>query len=78
MYRGAAVPALVGTYLFGDLCTGGIFRLNANQPQPWSKQMELAYFPIQISSFGEDAAGELYVADIENGTIYRIVDASLP
>ena len=28
--------------------------------------------PSYISSFGQDAAGELYVVDFSNGTIYRI------
>ena len=78
VYRGKSAPGLVGAYIFGDYCTGGVFALRGSAPQPWSQKLELAYSPIKISSFGEDAAGELYVADIQGGTIYRVVDGSLP
>jgi len=63
VYRGRAVPALAGVYIFGDLCTGGVFALRSSAEQAWSSQLELGYQPIKISSFGEDAAGEMYVAD---------------
>jgi hypothetical protein len=33
----------------------------------------LAEMGISASAFGEDADGEVYVADLEGGTIYRIV-----
>jgi glucose/arabinose dehydrogenase len=78
VYRGSAIPSLTGAYIFGDLCTGGVFAVRGSAAQPWSKQLELGYQPIKISSFGEDLAGELYVADIQSGVIYRITDASLP
>jgi glucose/arabinose dehydrogenase len=78
VYRGKSVPGLVGTYVFGDYCTGGVFALTGSPQQGWSKRMELSYQPIKISSFGEDPAGELYVVDIQGGTIYRVVDGSLP
>ena len=78
VYRGSAIPALAGAYIFGDLCTGGVFALRGSAAQPWSKQLELGFQPIRISSFGEDPAGELYVVDIQGGVIYRITDASLP
>jgi hypothetical protein len=78
VYRGKAVPALVGTYLFGDLCTGGVYALVGSPQQGWSKRLELGYQPIKISAFGEDASGEVYVVDIQGGTIYRVMDGSLP
>ena len=77
VYRGKAAPGLVGSYVFGDLCTGGVFALQHAQGSRWTRA-ELGYQPIKISSFGEDAAGELYVVDIQGGTIYRLVDGSLP
>jgi hypothetical protein len=78
VYRGKAAPGLVGAYIFGDYCTGGVFALRGSGPQEWSTKVELAYNPIKISSFGEDAAGELYVVDIQGGTIYRVAGGSLP
>jgi glucose/arabinose dehydrogenase len=78
VYRGSAIPGLVGAYVFGDLCTGGVFAIRGSSTQPWSKQLELGFQPIKISSFGEDLSGELYVVDIQGGAIYRISEASLP
>src|SRR5205085_11873369 len=76
-YRGKNIPALVGTYVFGDLCTGGVFAVRGGPEQGWQR-VELGFQPIKISSFGEDAAGELYVCDIQSGVIYRVADASVP
>jgi hypothetical protein len=78
VYRGKSAPGLTGAYIFGDYCTGGLFALRGSADQGWSPRLELGYQPIKISSFGEDAEGELYVVDIQGGTIYRVVDGSLP
>ena len=54
------------------------FALRGSPDQGWSPVLELGYQPIKISSFGEDAAGELYVVDIQGGTIYRVADCVTP
>jgi glucose/arabinose dehydrogenase len=72
VYRGPSAPRLQGAYLFGDLCTGGIFTVRNG------KRLELGYQPIKISSFGEDQAGDVYVVDLQGGVVYRIMDGSLP
>jgi glucose/arabinose dehydrogenase len=77
VYRGDLVPALKGKYLYGDLCTGGVFTL-ASAHDPSKARVELGYQPIKISSFGEDTIGEVYVIDFQGGTIYRIEDGLLP
>jgi glucose/arabinose dehydrogenase len=77
VYRGSAIAAFSGRYLFGDLCTGGVFTLAGNAQQGWQR-IELGFNPIKISSFGEDPAGEVYVVDLQGGVIYRIADGSLP
>src|SRR5262249_54376457 len=77
VYRGKDIPGLVGTYIFGDLCTGGVFAARGGTDQGWQR-VELGFQPIKISSFGEDAAAELYVCDFQGGGIYRIAEASLP
>ncbi|MGH6899542.1 MAG: PQQ-dependent sugar dehydrogenase [Geminicoccaceae bacterium] len=64
-YRGREVPALKGTYVFGDYCSGEIFGLRKRE------RSVLLDTDLSISSFGEDAAGELYVVD-HGGAIYRI------
>jgi glucose/arabinose dehydrogenase len=78
VYRGSAVPALFGAYIFGDYCTGGVFAVRGSPRLGWSPRLELGYQPIKISSLGEDAAGELYVVDSQGGTIYRVTGGSLP
>ena len=77
VYRGATAQKLAGAYLFGDLCTGGIFTLSGSAQSGW-KRIELGFNPIKISSFGEDPAGDVYVVDIQGGAVYQIVDGSLP
>ncbi|MDB4949070.1 MAG: glucose/sorbosone dehydrogenase [Gemmatimonadetes bacterium] len=61
VYRGAALPALRGTYFYSDYCGGWIrsFRY-AGGAATEKKQWDL---PAQgsVLSFGEDAAGELYL-----------------
>jgi glucose/arabinose dehydrogenase len=71
VYRGTAIPALVGSYLFADYCTGEIWWIAANAPPPATRQL-LLDAPFRISSFGEDAAGELYVLD-HGGAMYAVV-----
>ena len=88
IYRGSQFPALQGIYVFGDYLgpSGGsaqVFTLNydgttASNFQNITSQL----FPIpttagnvnlvNLSSFGEDAAGELYLTDIGNGNVYKI------
>ena len=68
VYRGAALPELVGTYLFGDFCSGEIFGFRDHV------RSMLLDTDLQIASFGEDANGEVYVVDL-GGAVYRIVGA---
>jgi glucose/arabinose dehydrogenase len=72
VYRGGAHPAWNGVYFYGDYCSGRIWAL-APDGGGWTT-VELAQFPIALSSFGEDAAGELYVTDLAGGTVYRMTE----
>ena len=69
VYRGAAIPALQGTYLYGDYCSGVVWGLQARDGA-WATR-QLLDTDLRISSFGEDAAGEVYVVD-HGGTVYRV------
>ena len=77
VYRGSAVSAFSGHYLFGDLCTGGIFTLTGDQAEGLQR-VEIGFNPIKIDSFAEDPSGEVYVADMQGGIIYKVVDGSIP
>ncbi|HEV8353525.1 MAG TPA: PQQ-dependent sugar dehydrogenase [bacterium] len=69
VYRGTTMSELRGRYLFGDYCTGLIWILSGGGP--WTMSL-LVDTTAQVSSFGEDPAGELYVVDY-GGRIYKIV-----
>jgi len=62
-YRGQAGSLPLGSYVFGDLCTGEIFLDRASQV--------LFDTALTLASFGEDEAGELYVVDL-GGSVFRI------
>lgn len=93
VYRGQRVPNLRGVYIFGDFVgpdsgpgTGQIFTLNydgiiASNFQNITPQL----FPTSVggftlgslSSLGEDANGELYITDLSNGSVLKIVAAAV-
>ena len=66
MYRGNKQTLPFGAYIFGDYCTGEIFMLYHGE------QQLLLDTTKQITSFGEDEDGELYVV---GGTVDRLVNA---
>ena len=78
VYRGCAIPDLQGTYFHADYCSGRIWSyeiVGGVQTNLINRTSELAP-PTgsinQITSFGEDALGELYILD-QGGEIYRIL-----
>lgn len=75
VYRGNAIPALRGAYLYADYCTREIRTLRWKAGTLSGESNLTADLQsttlLGISSFGEDASGELYVVDI-GGTVYRI------
>ena len=72
VYRGAKIPSLRGWYVFGDYCSGEVLAVSSTAT---SKPTPVTLFGTgsgrMVSSFGQDAAGELYVVDL-GGTVYRI------
>lgn len=74
VYRGSLYPRLYGVYLYGDYCSGRIWGLRRRNGQ-WESRL-LVKTSYAISTFGEDEAGELYVADAATGRILQISDAA--
>jgi uncharacterized repeat protein (TIGR03806 family) len=71
VYRGAALaPDLFGAYVFGDYCTGNLWALRYDGTRVTETRL-VATGATNVSSFGEDAAGELYVV-LLGGTIQRL------
>jgi glucose/arabinose dehydrogenase len=71
VYRGTEIPGLVGHYLFGDLLSGNIWAGDQDSSGNWSHTPVLTH-NLTVSSFGQDAAGELYVLDYGNGAVLRL------
>jgi glucose/arabinose dehydrogenase len=73
VYRGSAIPDLQGTYFFGDFCSGVVHSLRYAQ----GAAADVTDWPAlhtsgPLTSFGEDAAGELYLLE-SSGRVSRIV-----
>src|SRR6185369_10784772 len=76
VYRGHAIPALRGMYLYSDLCSGTFraFRFDgtkATDQLDLTKDLNPSAID-QISSFGTDASGEVYVMSLRKNRVYRI------
>jgi len=69
VYRGEAMPGLRGWYLFGDYCRGEV--LAFHRQRDTIRRLEVRVDA--LTSFGEDASGELYVLS-QQGPIARIVE----
>jgi glucose/arabinose dehydrogenase len=69
LYRGKAIPGLVGTYLFGDVCTGTItaLRLRGSRWAPEDVGVKVPY----LAAFGITNKNELIVLSLEGG-LYRL------
>ncbi|HHM06233.1 MAG TPA: glucose dehydrogenase [Gammaproteobacteria bacterium] len=76
VYRGAGVPALCGVYLFADYVSRKIWGLRETPEGVTVKLLVTA--PDNISSFGEDGRGGLYVLGHKSGTVWRLVAAEEP
>ena len=69
VYHGTAIPALVGAYLLADFSNGKIWELTESSGS-WTRTLLLTTGRA-INSFGQDAAGELYVVDY-SGSVLKI------
>lgn len=82
VYRGCAMPDLVGTYLFADFCRDQMwsFRYDGAVVSEFAERTSELVADVgsvgSISSFGEDAYGELYVCDLYGGEVFKIVPSA--
>ncbi len=72
VYRGNELPEWFGVYLFGDFCNGKVWGLLPNGNNEF-KSTELFNTGVNISSFGEDVFGEIYLIS-HNGSLYKLVE----
>ncbi len=71
VYRGQAIPDLYGVYLYSDYCSGRVWYAYRDAAGVWQSGV---FFEagFQVSSFGEDADGELYLIDYR-GRVLKLV-----
>ncbi len=77
VYGGSAIPSLQGTYFYSDYCAGWVRSFvwtgtAVTNKQEWTA---LRFSDGGVTSFGEDAAGELYIT-VDAGSVWRIVAAA--
>jgi len=72
VYRGHASPALAGQYFFSDYCQAWLRSITYQNGRITARTLWTVPRIGQVLSFGEDAAGEVYLCDI-NGPIYKFV-----
>jgi glucose/arabinose dehydrogenase len=70
VYTGSAIPSLANKYIFADL-TGKIWSLTEAPANTWTRA-DMLGTNLTLTSFGRDAAGELYLVDY-NGNILKLV-----
>jgi len=76
VYRGARFPNLQGHYLFADFCHGTFGSLLPDGQGGWTPITHTVTIN-QPATFGQDRTGELYVAAVFDGIIYKILDTSV-
>jgi glucose/arabinose dehydrogenase len=74
VYRGERFPSMEGVYVYGDFCSGELRGLRRSS-NGWERAT-LGQTGMWISTFGEDEAGELYVADYIRGELHALVDGA--
>ena len=69
-YQGKQIAGFAGRYVYGDYCSGTIWSLKMSGGKARTIRKE-SIRVANLTSFGEDAAGELYAVS-QSGTIYRL------
>jgi glucose/arabinose dehydrogenase len=78
VYRGSEISELAGLYIFADEATGRIWTLTQSSASVWTRALILNAGQFQVTSFGQDQNGELYVTGYSSGTISRIHQVGTP
>jgi uncharacterized repeat protein (TIGR03806 family) len=72
VYRGTRIPALVGRYVYGDYGSGRVFALTPTPAGGWA-HTRLFDTSFGLASFGQTLDGEVFILDINTGTIHQLV-----
>jgi glucose/arabinose dehydrogenase len=73
IYRGNTASPFYGHYFFADYCSDRIWTLHQVAGN-WVKE-DFGQFPgNNFSTFGEDVNGQIYIAGITSGSIFRVLE----
>jgi hypothetical protein len=72
VYRGTLITDLIGHYLYSDYCAGFLKSFRYQDGMATEQRTYEVGSIGSITSFGQDAAGELYMTS-SNGRVYRLV-----
>jgi glucose/arabinose dehydrogenase len=75
--HGKVLPAWEGIYLYGDYCSGTVWGLARDGQGNWQVR-QLFSTGQQITTFGMDEAGEIYLVDYRSGTLLELVNKQCP
>lgn len=75
VYRGSAIPALEGAFLFADFCAGRVRAITVDEDGAFAGELDLEIDVQQPISFGADEDGEPFVLSA-GGDIVRIAPAA--
>jgi len=78
VYHGTNIAALKGNYIFGDDISGRIWSLAQNAQGQWVRTFLVNAGANDLASFGQDPAGELYVARLSTGAVSRLHQVGTP
>lgn len=76
VYRGTQNPGLYGKYIYADYCTGRFWALYKNSNGDWQNDDLADLQNFHYATFGEDIDGELYVASLSSGRLFKISDGT--
>jgi glucose/arabinose dehydrogenase len=78
VYHGSKAPALAGLYVFGDFISGRVWELASDSFGNLTRTLLTNTAANDLSSFGQDQSGELYLARYSSGTVVRLHQVGQP
>lgn len=72
VYRGSTFPSLIGHYIYADYCSGQMWTLSPDGNGGYQNESIGIFSNTGFTTFGEDQDGEVYVASLFTGKIYRL------
>jgi glucose/arabinose dehydrogenase len=73
VYRGGGIPAITGTYVYGDFGTGGFWSIPINASAKAPLRLVDGSDTIRPSAFAIDATGEIVFTEYSRGRLLRMV-----